>query len=125
MKRQMKLKSQHGALKPGVYWFADRLGTYLLSVGKAEVISKPVVNPVIKKTYIPIVKQEKRVIETKEEKFEPETKVPIEEYGEGYTAVPISKLDVGSMTDEELQSIVDNDDRVTAVKMAKKELDNR
>jgi len=97
------------------------LGEYLVRVGKAE----PVTPEKKEKYYTPVVKQEKKVIETKQEKFEPETKVPIEEYGEGYTAVPISKLDVGSMTDEELQNIIDNDDRVTAVKIAKKELDSR
>jgi len=115
MKRQLRLKSQHGSLKPGVYWFAPRLGDYLISTGKAEVISQP--KPVVKKVYTPIVKQEKKVIENKQEKFEPETK--------DFSGVPISKLDVSSMTNAELQGIIDSDSRVTAVKMAKKELDAR
>ncbi len=106
MKKQLRLKVQHGALRPGVYWFAPRLGSYLVSKGKAV--------PVESK---PAKKEEKTVIETKEEKFQPETK--------DFSQVPISKLDVANMTDGELQGIIDGDERVTAVRMAKKELDSR
>jgi len=124
MKRKLLLKVQHGDLKPGVYTFGSKLGDYLIKTNKAE----PVQATGSQKFYKPVVKQEKRVIENKQEKFEPETKMPVEEFGtpeRDFALVPISKLDVSTMTNAELQRIIDGDERVTAVRMAKKELDAR
>jgi len=64
-----------------------------------------------------VVKESKTVIETKEEKFKPETK----------ELLSISKLK-GVMSDlstEELMHIINFDSRVSAVAMAKKELQKR
>jgi len=113
---KLRLKVQHGGLKRGEeYSFGPRLTQYLLKTGKAEV-----------------VKEEKSVPETKEEKFKPETKsaifkstdmAPVRDFSE----VPISKLrtEIFKMTDEELQNIVDSDNRISAVKLARNELGNR
>lgn len=99
MKMKLNLLKKHGALKPGVYTFSGKLAEYLQRTGKA----------------IPVQKEEKRQLETKEEKFQPETK----------EVTPISKLDVTKLSKEELEYIVDNDERKSAVKMAKTELNKR
>ena len=106
MKQKLKLIKYHGDLAPGVYTFSGKLIEHLLKSGKAIPVQE-------KKS----VKQEKRQIETKEEKFIPETK--------DYSGVPISKLDVSVMSTQDLNVIAETDVRVTARKLAKEELKKR
>lgn len=103
---RLQLIKQHGALSPGVYTFSGKLADYLLKSGKAVPVQE-------KKS----VKQEKRQIETKEEKFIPQTK--------DYSGVPISKLNVSIMSNDDLKAIAETDVRVTARKLAKEELNKR
>lgn len=102
MKKRLKLLKSHGTISPGEYTFSGKLADHLLRTGKAVEVTRK-------------VKQEKFVPETKEEKFIPENK----------EVVPISKLDVSVMTTDELKDVIANDERVTARRMAQKELDSR
>ena len=91
-----------------------------------------------------IVKQEKAVIETKEEKFAPqETKIPEPQEAEmqqvppapaeppvqmrDYSEVPVRLLadELINATDDELLNIVKTDERKTAVKLAREEIEKR
>jgi len=66
---------------------------------------------------VPDVKEEKTVIKTKEEKFIPETK----------EILSISKLRpaISTMSMEELKSIAEKDERVSARDLANKEISKR
>ena len=86
-------------ITPGVYTFSGKLAEHLLRSGKAVEH-----------------KEEKKVYETKEEKFIPENK---------YAEVAVSKLNVSIMSNEDLKGIVELDPRKTAVAKAKEELDKR
>lgn len=99
MKKKLKLLKHHGPLLPGVYTFSGKLADHLLRTGKAVEH-----------------KEEKKVYETKEEKFIPENK---------YADVAVSKLDVSVMSNEDLKGIIALDARKTAVAKATEELDKR
>jgi hypothetical protein len=77
-----------------------------------------------------VVKQEKRTIQTKEEKFIPETK----EYN-GIKAPPVKDFSqtsiknlgeiIGDLSEDELLNIIKVDERVSAVRLAKREIARR
>jgi len=104
MKKRLRLLKSHGTISPGEYTFSGKLADHLLRTGKAVEVTRK-----------PAFKQEKFVPENKEEKFIPTNK----------EVVPISKLNVSAMTSAELKDVIANDERVTARRMAQKELDSR
>lgn len=69
----------------------------------------------------PTVKEHKKPIETKEEKFIPETKVIPDE------VLSIKKLTeaISGYTDAQINEIIEKDERVSAKKLAEKELKRR
>lgn len=69
----------------------------------------------------PAVKEHKKHIETKEEKFIPETKVIPDE------VLSIKKLTeaISGYTDAQINEIIEKDERVSAKKLAEKELKRR
>lgn len=67
-------------------------------------------------------KQEKAVYETKEEKHAP---TEDKNAAKDYTDVPLSKLDVSKLTDDELLLIIKKDIRKTAVRLAQEEIKKR
>jgi len=107
MKRRIKiLKPVQSYIIDNIYRVSPHFADKLIARGQASLV--------------PDAKQEKAVIETKEEKFIPETKVPEE-------VLSISKLKkvISELSNEELMSIASKDQRVSAVAMAKKELQKR
>ena len=98
------------------------------TIGKNYRVSPHFANKLIGRgqaSLVPDVKQEKAVIVTKEEKFIPITK--IENEGLPKEVLSISKLKkvITDLSSEELMFIANNDQRVSAVSMAKKELSKR
>ena len=108
MKRRIKILKPVQSYTIGKnYRVSPHFAEKLIGRGQAEVV--------------PNVKEEKAVIITKEEKFNPDTKT--EDPGD----LSISKLKVviPELSSEELTKIVTFDQRVSAVSMAKKELSKR
>ena len=104
MKTRVKiLKPVQSYIIGNVYRLSGHFANKLIEHGKAVAV--------------PNVKEEKKVITTKEEKFIPETK----------EVLPISKLRlaISDMSYEELDFILHNDERKSAKALAQKELLNR
>jgi len=74
---------------------------------------------------VPDVKQEKAVVETKEEKFIPITKIEDEVLPKEVLSISKLKKAIADLSSEELMFIANNDQRVSAAAMAKKELSKR
>lgn len=96
---KIKVLYQQGNIKPGVWDLSDRFANKLLNEGKAEE-----------------VKEGKKTLETKEEKFHS---------GELQTKSPLSKINFSILSNKDLKYIADNDTRKTAREMAQKELNKR
>jgi hypothetical protein len=69
-----------------------------------------------------VVKQEKKTIETKEEKFIPETK-ELRDFSQ--TSIKNLGEIIGELSEDELLNIIKVDERVSAVRLAKREIARR
>ena len=95
---KVKVIKSQGNIKPGIWNLSERFAKKLLKEGKAVE-----------------VKEEKKTIETKEEKF----------HQGKLTKQPLSKLNMETLSNEDLKYIIENDSRKTAVVHAKQELAKR
>jgi hypothetical protein len=95
---KVKVIKSQGNIKPGIWDLSSKFANKLLKEGKAVE-----------------VKEEKRSIETKEEKF----------HQYKLTKQPLSKLNIETLSSEDLKYIIENDSRKTAVIHAKQELAKR
>jgi hypothetical protein len=105
-RKRLKMVRRHGFLNQGSeYNIKGKLADSLLKTGKAVE-----------------VKESKVAIVTKEEKFAPqETKAPPKDFSE----VPVSQLLFDELSDDDLLGIIKTDNRISAVRAAKKELQRR
>ena len=98
LKKKLKMIKAHGFLKQGTeYNIKGKLADSLLKTGKAIEL-----------------KEEKAIIETKEEKF----------IGMSISTKNLAMV-ISGYTDEELLEIIKKDDRVTAKRIAEKEIQRR
>lgn len=97
-RKELKMVKDHGALKSGsTHTISGKLADSLIKTGKA--VEK---------------KEEKAVYETKEEKF----------LGMSISTKNLAMV-ISGYTDEELLEIIKKDDRVTAKRIAEKEIQRR
>lgn len=96
---RVKVIKSQGKLKEGIWDLSDKFARKLLREGKAVE-----------------VKQEKKELNTKEEKFKNRSIL---------TKTAISKLDVSVLSNEDLEYILKHDTRITARKLALKEIESR
>jgi hypothetical protein len=95
---KVRVLYRQGKIKPGVWNLSDKFARKLLREGKAVE-----------------AKEEKTALNTKEEKFNRSI----------LTKTAISKLNVTKLSNADLEYILKHDTRITARKMARKEIESR